>query len=69
MIFKSKLTKMDFNKFTIKSQEAIQQAQLIAEQEQHGSIETAHLLKGIFLVDQDVIPYLFQKLKCRFQTS
>lgn len=53
---------MDFNKFTIKSQEAIQQAQMIAEQEGHGAIETGHILKGIFLVDQDVTPYLFNKL-------
>lgn len=53
---------MDFNKFTIKSQEAIQQAQIIAEQEGHGAIETGHILKGIFLVDQDVTPYLFNKL-------
>lgn len=54
--------KMDFNKFTIKAQEAIQQAQQIAEQQGNGSIENGHLLKGILLVDQDVVPYLFNKL-------
>lgn len=53
---------MDFNKFTIKSQEAIQQAQKIAENLGHGSIENAHLLKGIIGVDQDVTPFLFGKL-------
>lgn len=53
---------MDFNKFTIKSQEAIQQAQNLAELNGNGAIETGHLLKGIFLVDQDVMPYLLQKL-------
>ncbi|MES2589711.1 MAG: ATP-dependent chaperone ClpB [Bacteroidota bacterium] len=53
---------MDFNKFTLKAQEAIQQAQTIAETNSHGSIENVHLLKGIFLVDQDVVPYLFSKL-------
>jgi ATP-dependent Clp protease ATP-binding subunit ClpB len=53
---------MDFNKFTIKSQEAIQQAQNLAETNGNGAIETGHLLKGIFLVDQDVMPYLLQKL-------
>jgi ATP-dependent Clp protease ATP-binding subunit ClpB len=53
---------MDFNKFTIKSQEAIQQAQNLAESNGNGAIETGHLLKGIFLVDQDVMPYLLQKL-------
>lgn len=59
---------MDFNKFTIKSQEAIQQAQLIAEKEGHGAIETGHILKGIFLVDQDVVPYLFTKLGIKSNT-
>jgi len=53
---------MDFNKFTIKSQEAIQQAQNLAESNGNGAIETGHLLQGIFLVDQDVMPYLLQKL-------
>ena len=53
---------MDFNKFTIKSQEAIQQAQNLAESNGNGAIETGHLLKGIFFVDQDVMPYLLQKL-------
>ena len=59
---KLKSFQMDFNKFTIKSQEAIQQAQTIAETQGHGSIDTGHLLKGIFLVDKDVAPYLLQKL-------
>ena len=53
---------MDFNKFTIKAQEAIQEAQQLAEGLGHGSIDSGHLLKGIFIVDQDVTPYLFNKL-------
>jgi ATP-dependent Clp protease ATP-binding subunit ClpB len=53
---------MDFNKFTIKSQEAIQQAQNLAESNGNGAIETGHLLKGIFLVDHDVMPYLLEKM-------
>ncbi len=53
---------MDFNKFTIKSQEAIQQAQNLAESNGNGAIETGHLLKGIFLVDKDIMPYLLEKL-------
>jgi ATP-dependent Clp protease ATP-binding subunit ClpB len=53
---------MDINKFTIKSQEAIQQAQKIAEENGNQSIETGHLLKGILTTDQDVIPYLLNKL-------
>ncbi|MCE3295769.1 MAG: ATP-dependent chaperone ClpB [Crocinitomicaceae bacterium] len=54
---------MDFNKFTLKAQEAIQQAQALAESSGHGAIENGHLLKGIFLTDQDVSPYLLNKLQ------
>ena len=53
---------MDFSKFTTKSQEAIQQAQQIAENNQNPTIENSHLLQGIFLVDKDVVPYLLGKL-------
>jgi ATP-dependent Clp protease ATP-binding subunit ClpB len=53
---------MDFQKFTIKTQEAIQQAQNIAEAKGHQSIEPGHLLQGIFAVDQEVIPYLLKNL-------
>lgn len=58
---------MDFNKFTIKSQEAVQQAQAIAETQGHGAVDTGHLLKGILLVDKDVTPYLLQKLNVDIQ--
>ena len=58
----SKKEQMDLQKFTIKTQEAIQQAQNIAESKGHQSIETGHLLQGIFAVDQEVIPYIFKKL-------
>ncbi|TNE54412.1 MAG: ATP-dependent chaperone ClpB [Bacteroidetes bacterium] len=54
---------MDLNKFTIKSQEAIQQAQQLAESKGHGSIDTGHLFRALFLVDQDVLPYLLNKLQ------
>ena len=53
---------MDFQKFTIKTQEAVQQAQNIAEAKGHQSIETGHLLQGILEVDQEVIPYILKKL-------
>jgi ATP-dependent Clp protease ATP-binding subunit ClpB len=53
---------MDFNKFTTKSQEAVQNAQQIAESQGHQSIETGHLLLGIFEADKEVTPYLFGKL-------
>lgn len=53
---------MDIQKFTIKSQEAIQQAEQLATAKGHQAIENAHLLKGILIADKDVVPYLFSKL-------
>jgi len=53
---------MDIQKFTLKSQEAIQQAELIATEKGHQAIENAHVLKGILNIDKDVVPYLFSKL-------
>jgi ATP-dependent Clp protease ATP-binding subunit ClpB len=53
---------MDFNKFTTKSQEAVQNAQQIAEGHGHQSIEPGHFLLGIFEADKEVTPYLFGKL-------
>ncbi|MBT8384522.1 MAG: ATP-dependent Clp protease ATP-binding subunit, partial [Bacteroidia bacterium] len=53
---------MNFNNFTIKSQEAVQQAQQIAQGLGHQQIENAHLLKGIFEVDENVTPFLLSKL-------
>ena len=52
---------MNFEKFTIKSQEAIQQAQNLANTLQNGTLDTGHLLKGILEADQDVTSYIFQK--------
>jgi len=53
---------MDLNKFTIRSQQAIQQAQTIAAGFGHQVLENGHLLKGILEVDQDVSPFLLKKL-------
>ncbi|MEN9304515.1 MAG: ATP-dependent chaperone ClpB [Bacteroidota bacterium] len=53
---------MDISKFTIKSQEAIQQAQNVAQSNGQQTIEPGHLLKGIFLTDLEVIPFLLNKL-------
>jgi ATP-dependent Clp protease ATP-binding subunit ClpB len=57
----SNSNKMDSNQFTIKTQEVIQAAQDYAQTEGHQAIENAHLLKGIFLKDTDVVPYLFKQ--------
>lgn len=53
---------MNFNNFTIKAQEAVQKASEIAVGNQQQAIETAHLLKGLLLVDENVITYLLKKL-------
>jgi len=53
---------MNFNNYTIKSQEAMQQAQQIAQGFTHQQIENAHILKGIFEVDENVTPFLLNKL-------
>ncbi len=59
---------MDLNKFTIKSQEAIQKAQEIALSLHHQTIETAHLLKGILMIDEDVTNFLFKKIGVNVDT-
>ena len=53
---------MNLNNFTLKSQEAIQQAQLMAVGNGNPAIEAGHILKGILEVDQNVTPFLFKKL-------
>ena len=53
---------MNFNNFTIKAQEAVQKASEIAAGNQQQAIEPAHLLKGLLLVDENVITYLLKKL-------
>jgi ATP-dependent Clp protease ATP-binding subunit ClpB len=53
---------MDFSKFTLKTQEAIQKAQQVALEHGHQTIENAHLLKGIFLADDSVTPFLLKKM-------
>ena len=53
---------MNLNNFTIKSQEAIQQAQQIAQSFGHQQIENAHILKALFEVDENVTPFILKKL-------
>ena len=58
---------MDTKNFTIKSQEAIQKAQELTLSGQQQAIETGHLLKGIFIVDEDVISYALKKVNANIQ--
>ncbi len=53
---------MNFNNYTIKSQEAVQRAQQIAQGLGHQQIENAHLLQGILEVDENVMPFILNKL-------
>ncbi|WP_027137377.1 ATP-dependent chaperone ClpB [Gaetbulibacter saemankumensis] len=53
---------MNLNNYTIKSQEAIQQAQQLAQGFGHQQIEIEHIFKGISEVDENVLPFLLKKL-------
>ncbi|MFV9551206.1 ATP-dependent chaperone ClpB [Algibacter sp. PT7-4] len=53
---------MNLNNYTIKSQEAIQQAQQIAQSFSHQQIENEHIFKGVFEVDENVLPFILKKL-------
>ena len=53
---------MNINNFTIKSQEAIQQAQQLAQELGHQQVENEHLYKAIAMVDENVLPFLLKKL-------
>jgi len=53
---------MNINKFTIKSQEAIQLSQQLAQREGQQQIENEHIFKAIFEVDENVAPFILKKL-------
>jgi len=53
---------MNFNNFTIKSQEAIQHAQQIAQGLGHQQIENEHIFKAISEVEENVLPFILKKL-------
>jgi ATP-dependent Clp protease ATP-binding subunit ClpB len=53
---------MNFDKFTIKSQEALQKAAEIASAQKQQAIEPGHVLKAILETDENVSNYLFKKL-------
>lgn len=53
---------MNFNNYTIKSQEAIQKSTEIAGGNQQQAIETGHILKAILLSDENVAGFLLKKL-------
>ena len=59
---KERSTNMTFDKFTIKAQEAIQEAANIAQKAGEQTIEPVHLLAGIMSKGKDITNYIFQKL-------
>ncbi len=56
------------NNFTIKSQEALQQAQQLAQQYGHQQIENEHLFYSILEVDENVLPFILKKLNVQITT-
>ena len=53
---------MSLNNLTIKSQEALQKAQQIAQENGQQQIENEHIFKGILEVDENVTPFILKKL-------
>ena len=53
---------MNLNNFTIKSQEAVQQAVQLVTRNNQQAIEPEHLLKAVILTGESVTNFLFQKL-------
>jgi ATP-dependent Clp protease ATP-binding subunit ClpB len=53
---------MNFNNFTIKSQEALQLAQQLAQAMDHQQIENEHIFKAISEVEENVLPFILKKL-------
>ena len=53
---------MNLNNLTIKSQEALQQAQVIAQGFGQQQLENEHIFKGILEVDENVAPFILKKM-------
>jgi len=58
---------MNFDNYTIKTQEALQHAQQITQGYGHQQIENEHLFKAIYEIDQNVLPFLLKKLNLNTQ--
>ena len=58
---------MTLDKFTIKAQETVQQAVVIARQNGQQSIEPVHLMMALMDKAQDVVGFIFQKLGMNVQ--
>jgi ATP-dependent Clp protease ATP-binding subunit ClpB len=58
---------MNLNNFTIKSQEAVQQAVQLATERNQQVIEASHLLKAVMMTGESIVNFLFQKLGVQVQ--
>ncbi|MHC5354093.1 ATP-dependent chaperone ClpB [Myroides sp. LJL115] len=59
---------MNLNNFTIKSQEALQRAQVIVQGLGQQQIENEHIFKAIMEVDENVTPFILKKLNINIET-
>ncbi|MVX35042.1 ATP-dependent chaperone ClpB [Myroides sp. LoEW2-1] len=59
---------MNLNNFTIKSQEALQRAQIIVQGAGQQQIENEHIFKAILEVDENVTPFILKKLNVNLDT-
>ena len=59
---------MNFDKFTIKSQKAVQEAVAISQRAGCQAIETGHLLTALIRADENITNFIFRKLNINLQT-
>ena len=59
---KRSIKRMTYDNFTIKAQDAILKAQQIAAELEQQTVETSHLLLGIFKTDEHLPKFLFSKM-------
>lgn len=59
---------MNFDKFTIKSQKAVQEAVSISQRSGCQAIETGHLLTALIRADENITNFIFRKLNINLQT-
>ena len=62
-----KYCSMNFNQFTIRSQEVIQKAQQLTQELGHQHIEPEHLFQAMLTHDPDVTPYILKKLNVNIE--
>jgi ATP-dependent Clp protease ATP-binding subunit ClpB len=59
---------MDVNKWTTKTQMAVNEGQKIALENGQQAIETGHIFRGMIQVDDSVIPFIFKELNSSIET-